>query len=287
MKKKYALSFLLVLSVLLSLGASAFAWMPDHAFHCSTDPREMPENTVYIDLLLPIGTEDEGYVPFNQANGEKYGISPDSEIVRYNEGGYVSYTFHMTDADSQMHPYYICYMVIPQKVYAEYRELLKAFDDDYSHKDPDNAFHYSAMIEMGSCREERVRTLEAENEGLYLTGGYWDETVYTMYNESMERESEYDFEYCCKKYRQAKMAYLDGEGNILGVSSPARIKANVVLNLCLSGEDFSSDPKKGPPVYLLVLFVMAVPVVIVVIAVVVAVLQIRKRQERAKAPTDK
>lgn len=59
MKKKYALSFLLVLSVLLSISASAFAWMPDRAFHCSTDPRKMPENTVYIDLLLPMGSSNQ------------------------------------------------------------------------------------------------------------------------------------------------------------------------------------------------------------------------------------
>lgn len=291
MKKKYALSFLLVLSVLLSISASAFAWQPDSSFQCSTDPRKMPENTVYIDLLLPIGTEDEGYVPFNQANGEKYGISPDSEIVRYNKGGYVSYTFHMTDADSQMRPYYSCNFLIPLPVYAKYWDQLKTFGSDSAFVSDDQNQNCWIKLAYGDSREDLIRAIAAEPDVVNDTHFKWDELVFTEYNESYFRKSDFDLDYCCRQYRYAKMAYLDKEGNILGVSSAARIKPHAVLNLSLSGRTFRSAPETTAPIFRLVLFLVIITVMFVVrliaLIAVVIVWQIKKRQERAKAPTDK
>ena len=56
----------------------------------------------YVDLLIPIADNEEAYTDFNESNGERYQISKDSEIVKYNVDGFRSYTFHFIGADSKM-----------------------------------------------------------------------------------------------------------------------------------------------------------------------------------------
>lgn len=65
---------------------------------CKVDTDAKPKGTRFVDLLLPINESDEYYCLFNESNGQKYGIDKNSEIVRLNEQGYRSYTFHLSPA---------------------------------------------------------------------------------------------------------------------------------------------------------------------------------------------
>lgn len=77
---------------LLLLPITCFAFEPDVSLECYIDYESFPENTVYIDLLLPISPEDEFFTQYNSAYGEQFGISQDSQIVQYDTDGYRSYS---------------------------------------------------------------------------------------------------------------------------------------------------------------------------------------------------
>lgn len=223
MKRRILVFLLTFLIVLGQLALPVFAWEPDYCFYCYIEPAQMPEGTVYIDLLMPVSPENDGYVAYHEGNGELYGISADSEIVAYCEDGYRSYTFHIEDATSEL---------VPTMGWSE---------------------------------------------------NYW----YTRYNK--ERDATYDYEYCCSQYKFAKMAYLNAEGDVLGVSSRALIRAgrrgDVRLNLVLSGLDFTSDPQSGPPMYLLVVIpALLLPVLLTVPALIAytVVTDIDRRRERKR-----
>lgn len=61
-----------------------------------------PENAVYIDLLIPLGSDDKNYVEFNEKKASEYEISRSSEIVSYNKDGFISYSFHFVNSSSKM-----------------------------------------------------------------------------------------------------------------------------------------------------------------------------------------
>ena len=46
------------------------------------------EEVYYIDLLIPITEDDEAYINFNEYNGQKYQISKESEIAKYDVDGF-------------------------------------------------------------------------------------------------------------------------------------------------------------------------------------------------------
>jgi hypothetical protein len=61
----------------------------------------LPENAVYADLLIPMSRQDEKYVWANYG-ALKGQLTDQSEIVRYDNDGYVSYTFHYRYAYSRI-----------------------------------------------------------------------------------------------------------------------------------------------------------------------------------------
>ena len=96
--------FLILVSVLilLQMPLVCYAWVPSVSFYCGVDYANIPENAVYVDLLLLISAEDEMYTPYHRENGQLYNIPEDSQIVQYDIDGYRSYTFHRQDARSEM-----------------------------------------------------------------------------------------------------------------------------------------------------------------------------------------
>lgn len=63
----------------------------------------LPEGTVYVDMLIPLEENDEMYVPLEKSNLPD-GFTAQSQIVTFFENGYRSYTFHYRDASSNITP---------------------------------------------------------------------------------------------------------------------------------------------------------------------------------------
>lgn len=270
-----------IVLALFSLSFSVSAWRPDHGFWCSISAENIPADTYYIDFLLPIHQKDKAYIEFNQSNGEKFGIEKSSEIVKYCEDGFVSYTFHVVDADSQMIPYYACCFEVVPKVYEENKELFSLFDTDCDIDENTGYRYYSTEVQINTAQDKAIKMIEdltvvkiSENQYSYL---------YTLYNSEYGRESQFDYDYCCRNYKYAKMAYLDKEGNILSVSSAAKIpKSGLVsynLNLYLEGNEFTSSPESGPPFWILGLIIYSIPI-LVVIAFIILIIVIKKRKKK-------
>ena len=249
MNKKFfkTLAFSIILILIFAIPASA--WKPENHFWCNIEGAKIPDGTAYIDLLLPIKEKDECYTPFNEKNGEKFAISKDSEIVNYNEDGYKSYTFHVVDADSKMCPYYHYTFTLLEKEYEQYKDLLTDFEI-YCNTDKDNYRYYDVNISPESGLNPKIKDLQAKTGIEVHTNSH-----YIAFNDGYERETEYDFDYMRIKYKFAKMAYLDADGNIIEVSNTVKInqhkRTGVNLNLKLSGLELTEDASTGPPVYLI------------------------------------
>lgn len=259
--------FTLLISLIFSC-LTVSAWEGDSKFQVSVDNTTIPDGTAYIDLLMPISSGDGGYISYNESNGEKYEISKDSEIVNYCDDGYMSYTFHIADADSDIQPHYTVEFTIADTTYEQNKELLKEFDRECY--ELHGEYHYEIAVTIGNEKEQRVNdiknklNIEAKNCNLRVE-----------FNESVGRESEYDFDYCRQKYKYAKMAYLDKDGNVLLVSEKAKIKSfanqTAKLQLKLSGKEFASDISTGSGFsgVILVIYMFVLPFVILMIIVVV------------------
>lgn len=271
--KKFARLFVCICAIgLIFSSLSVSAWMPDDWFYVSIDEQSIPEDTAYIDFLMPIPTEDEAYVDFNEANGELYGISQDSEIVTYCEDGFVSYTFHVSDAYSILEPYYIAELVLVNELYNENKDLFEELDSQYD----EFGERLTVTVKLGSDTEEKLRNIA---ESLQIkVDFYHDSTLTTEYNHHFDingvyvsRNEKFDYEYCKENFKFAKMAYLDRDGKIIAVSNKVRVDpfkiGAVQLHLELSGESFTSDPTTGPPIFLFfiahIIFVLAAAVILI------------------------
>ncbi|MBQ6464883.1 MAG: hypothetical protein IJJ43_01270 [Oscillospiraceae bacterium] len=94
--------FLLAVLLLSLLPVSACAWARAPWFYADAACSDIPEGAKYLDLLLPLSEEDEAWCAYEEDNGQRYQIPAESEIVRYREEGYQSYTFHIRGARSEM-----------------------------------------------------------------------------------------------------------------------------------------------------------------------------------------
>lgn len=66
-------------------------------------PENVPEEAVFLELLIPMSQEDPHYRSFNQSGANETGLTSSAPIVGYmDEGGYISYTFHMENAVSKL-----------------------------------------------------------------------------------------------------------------------------------------------------------------------------------------
>jgi hypothetical protein len=99
---KRRLGTILVLAVLIPalfiMQVSANA--PAPASHFSALLTQYPDNACYMDLLVPLSPADACYVDSTENFLEE--LTVDSPIYAYDQDGYMSYTFHYRDADTNI-----------------------------------------------------------------------------------------------------------------------------------------------------------------------------------------
>ena len=100
MKKVFVTVFICLLLI-----SSVFAYIPQESLVCDVKKTLIPENTAYIDMLLPLPEDSTYFCNFNDENGKKYNIDKTSEIVAFCEDGFQSYTFHTEYAKSRISPF--------------------------------------------------------------------------------------------------------------------------------------------------------------------------------------
>lgn len=251
---------LFMFMILFSVSVSA--WTPEKSFYCEVEEQKIPEGTAYVDLLLPIKETDECYIEYNEKNGEKFAIAKDSEIVKYNEDGYKSYTFHVVDADSKMTASHHYTFSVSKAEYEKYKDLLEDFKF-YCDIDVNADRYYSVNIATDSDLNQKIKNLQEKTDIVIYV-----QSFYIEFNDGYEHETEYDFDYMRTKYKFAKIAYLDMDGNILGVTNKVKINSHkhtgVHLNLKLSGLSLTADATTGPPVYL----IFVIPAALILFAVI-------------------
>ena len=126
-KIKLFIFTILVLLVSTFPTFTAYAWAPNNSFYLTIEKEKIPSGTKFIDMLLPINENDKYYVPYSVNNLSQFNIAKESEIVTYNKDGYRSYTFHISDSNSQMQPQVLYYFNITEDEYNTHKELLSPF----------------------------------------------------------------------------------------------------------------------------------------------------------------
>ncbi len=96
--------FAIIICLSLILFASARS-EPSYSFLCDINISEIPEEAIYVDMLFPLEKTHARYCEYNEAAGEKNGISHNSDLVGYENGGFRSYTFHIQGSHSEIEPY--------------------------------------------------------------------------------------------------------------------------------------------------------------------------------------
>jgi len=289
-------SFLLLLFIFITIfSVSANAYLPEDQFECEVDKNNIPQSAKYIDILFPISESDECYVEFNKENGEKFGISADSEIAKYNADGYRSYTFHVVDAYSKMVPSYYVDFEITNEIYDKNKELISQIKSLSCHTNEfENPvrYYFSGTVEIYSQDIEKIIELLKRcninpDNAVYDPDVFYN-SPYIIGDDSSIiylRDSKYDYTYFCDKYGYAKLAYLDSQGNVISVTNEVDIDifslSDVRLNLSVSGNKFSSDPENGPPYWLIGVFYIILPAILIsAILVVIICIYIKKRKNR-------
>ena len=94
-----ALAVVVLLAAFLPLAVSANSAPPSFAYTFYL--QELPTDTKYVDILIPLNENDDSYVQVNEGNlpGTFLG---DAQILTFRQDGYCSYTFHYRDALSDM-----------------------------------------------------------------------------------------------------------------------------------------------------------------------------------------
>lgn len=267
---------LIILLFLIILPTTCFAFEPDVSLDCNVDYKNIPEHTVYIDLLLPVSPDDEVYTQYNSANGEQFGISQDSQIVQYDTDGYRSYTFHFKDASSEIRPRYFVYILCDATLYDENSAIFeKAELTPTSSRDSRNRYSLDKTIYLGSDED---LAMEAVCEILDISIIYERNKTKVSFhtdNNLTYTENNYEkFSDFCRKYKTAKIAYLDKDGNILRTTNATSIYKTDLLGrapaviLRLSGNELTSDIIYGPPVFLVALIFLLIILVILITVIV-------------------
>lgn len=97
----FALLVLSVLTAAFFFPAVLISSGPEGAPYFDFELQNLPERTVFVDLLIPLSEDDPMYVPGD--TGKLPGVfSGNDEILRYCEDDYRSYTFHYRDALSRI-----------------------------------------------------------------------------------------------------------------------------------------------------------------------------------------
>ncbi len=273
MKNKLFSFIAILISLTIFFSVSVLAYVPPYQFSIDVDTQKMPENAVYVDFLLPIDTDDECYVEFNAENGKKYGIDKDSQISNYCGDGYISYTFHIVDAKSEMRPFYVYSLTVPNEEYIKNQKLFDSLSDA-SYLDVKDGKNFFITVGYKTADEQRMIKISDALESEY----YID--LNKMHATFNHFENTYDYEYCCKNYKSAKVAYLDDAGNILFVSDEIDIYkwslSPIHVDITLSGTDVESKIESGPPWWFIVPFILAIPACMLGVITTLIVMGINK-----------
>lgn len=256
-----------------------YAFSPSSYFYCCVATKKLPENTAYIDILFPIKETDQDYTDYNLSNGQKHGISKNSEIVKYNKDGYVSYTFHNQNSESIIKPFYQIDFICDNEFYNNNTTLF----DGLNEFDMGNPIQkqYMFTVPMNSALEEKVDNLfmfaqmdiSTEKEDVYVE--------FSM-KEKLNKNRISDFSDLREKYKTAKLAYIDQNGNVISVSNSAEIYSNkekllgsTYVEIKLNGDNLDVSLNYGPPVFLGVLGLMVFAIVFF-LAIIIAIIFIFK-----------
>ena len=101
MKSKKRMAALLIAAICLfaCLPVTVQANSPPPAPYYVFELSELPEGTVYVDLLIKLPESDPEYVALEESNLPE-GFSSDAEIIGFCEGDFRSYTFHCQNSKS-------------------------------------------------------------------------------------------------------------------------------------------------------------------------------------------
>ena len=267
MKKKIVSIVLVFIFIMMAFELNVFAIEPNYYFKVWVSRDDVPSGTAYIDMLLPISETNECYVEFNENNGEKFSISPESEIAKYNEQGFVSYTFHVSDAVSQMRPSYD-FNVEKSRLTEELQKELAFYDNGYK--------YYIRAYWNTQTDLDLQNSIEYLNKISKITKEDFSFVSYVYFVGLVEDDDrsagvnlKYDYMYIAEKYKTAKFAYLDNEGNILSVTDFTPIWEKGMFNLYvhLSGKtaasEFGEGIKMGLMIPYIFVFYLIIPAVIV------------------------
>lgn len=184
------------------------------------------------------------------------------------------------DADSKMCPYYHYTFTLWEKEYKQYKDLLADFEI-YCNTTKENYRYYDVNISPESDINQKIKDLQAKTDIEVHTNSHHIE-----FNAGYERETEFGFDYMRIKYKFAKMAYLDADGNIIGVSNKVKInqhkRTGVNLNLELSGLELTENASTGPPVYLIFVIPMVLLFFFVCGIIIGITIFITERKKRKK-----
>lgn len=103
MKNLKKLFFIVVIVTILasSFVLPVFANAPMPADHLTVVLSNLPDDAVYVDLLVKINQDDPNFVDF-QSNNYSDSVSKSSEIVSYSDGSFYSFTFHYKNSKSNI-----------------------------------------------------------------------------------------------------------------------------------------------------------------------------------------
>ena len=103
MKNFKKLFFIVVIVTILasSFVLPVFANAPMPADHLTVVLSNLPDDAVYVDLLVKINQDDPNFVDF-QSNNYSDSVSKSSEIVSYSDGSFYSFTFHYKNSKSNI-----------------------------------------------------------------------------------------------------------------------------------------------------------------------------------------
>ncbi len=224
--KKFILCLLCAV-LLLSVATPALACPGEEGFTCWILETEMPAGAVYVDLLLPLKSTDEGYTAYNQQNGQKYGLAEDSPIVQYSQDGYQSYAFHVQNACPTLAPLQICKVTMPRELFIDEirKETLFTFEN-YAYQTSADEDPAEKELIVADSRYPYQSGKKAEIDAFALRHGLtpnYDPYLYLNYCLAGPDATPEQVTALTKKWGYAKLAYLDAKGNILAVTDVGKM----------------------------------------------------------------
>ena len=124
----------------------------------------LPEGTVYLDLLVYLPESDPYYTPLEEANLPE-GISPDAQIVTYCQEDFRSYTFHYREAKSAI-------AVKGTKTVTYFYDNVVYHDSKWGSYIDSDSVRYKHLNDVLEKGEIRLAMLDAEGNILHISPVY-------------------------------------------------------------------------------------------------------------------